>query len=43
LLNDTIPFWFPKSIYEEFGGYLLMRERDGSLLDDDKAVVPVKK
>jgi N-acylglucosamine 2-epimerase len=38
LLNDTIPFWFPKSIDEEFGGYLLMRERDGSLLDDDKAV-----
>ena len=38
LLNDTIPFWFPKSIDEEYGGYLLMRDRDGSLLDDDKAV-----
>jgi N-acylglucosamine 2-epimerase len=38
LLNDTIPFWFPKSIDEKFGGFLLMRERDGSLLDDDKAV-----
>ena len=38
LLNDTIPFWFPKSIDEEFGGYLLMCGRDGSLLDDDKAV-----
>jgi N-acylglucosamine 2-epimerase len=38
LLNDTIPFWFPKSIDKEFGGYLLMRERDGTLLDDDKAV-----
>ncbi len=38
LLNYTIPFWFPKSIDEEFGGYLLMRERDGSLLDDDKSV-----
>src|SRR6187551_3527011 len=38
LLNDTIPFWFPKSIDEEFGGFLLMRDRDGSLLDDDKAV-----
>jgi N-acylglucosamine 2-epimerase len=22
LLNDTIPFWFPKSIDEEFGGFL---------------------
>ena len=38
LLNDTIPFWFPKSIDEEYGGYLLMRDRNGSLLDDDKAV-----
>jgi N-acylglucosamine 2-epimerase len=38
LLNDTIPFWFPKSIDEEYGGFLLMRERNGSLLDDDKAV-----
>ena len=21
LLEDTIPFWFPRSIDEEFGGY----------------------
>ncbi|PTX18047.1 N-acylglucosamine 2-epimerase [Pontibacter mucosus] len=38
LLNDTVPFWFPRSIDEEHGGYLLMRDADGSLLDDDKAV-----
>ena len=38
LLEDTIPFWFPRSIDREHGGYLLMRDRDGSLLDDDKAV-----
>ena len=38
LLNDTVPFWFPRSIYTQFGGYLLMRDHDGSLLDDDKAV-----
>lgn len=38
LLNDTIPFWFPLSIDNEFGGYLLMRDQDGSLIDDDKAV-----
>lgn len=38
LLNDTVPFWFPKSIDKEFGGYLLMRDQDGSLLDDDKSV-----
>ena len=38
LLEDTIPFWFPRSIDQEFGGYLLMRDADGSLIDDDKAV-----
>lgn len=38
LLNDTVPFWFPKSYDEAFGGYLLMRDRDGSLIDTDKAV-----
>jgi len=38
LLYDTVPFWFPRSLDEEYGGYLLMRDHDGSLLDDDKAV-----
>lgn len=38
LLNDTIPFWFPRSIDELYGGFLLMRDADGSLIDDDKAV-----
>lgn len=38
LLNSTIPFWFPRSFDEEYGGYLLMRDADGSLIDDDKAV-----
>lgn len=38
LLEDTLPFWFPKSLDHEYGGYLLMRDRDGSLIDDDKAV-----
>ncbi|GGD79389.1 N-acylglucosamine 2-epimerase [Emticicia aquatilis] len=38
LLNDTIPFWFPRSIDKEHGGYLLMRDQDGTLIDDDKAV-----
>src|SRR5690606_14621830 len=30
--------WFPRSYDTEHGGYLLMRDRDGSLIDDDKAV-----
>ena len=38
LFHDTIPFWFPRSFDREFGGFLLMRDADGSLLDDDKAV-----
>ncbi len=38
LLNDTVPFWFPRSFDEEHGGFLLMRDADGSLIDDDKAV-----
>jgi len=38
LLNNTITFWFPRSIDEEYGGYLFMRDADGSLIDDDKAV-----
>ena len=38
LLEDTIPFWFPRSFDREHGGYLFMRDADGSLIDDDKAV-----
>jgi len=38
LLNDTVPFWFPRSFDKEAGGFLLMRDADGSLIDDDKSV-----
>ncbi|MGJ7029748.1 AGE family epimerase/isomerase [Niabella hirudinis] len=38
LLNNTLPFWFPRSIDTDHGGYLLMRDADGTLIDDDKAV-----
>lgn len=38
LLNDTVPFWFPRSYDNEHGGFLLMRDADGTLIDDDKAV-----
>jgi N-acylglucosamine 2-epimerase len=38
LVNDTIPFWFPRSYDKTYGGFLFMRDADGSLLDDDKAV-----
>ena len=38
LLKDTLPFWFPRCVDEECGGFLIARNRDGSLLDDDKGV-----
>ncbi|MGE8427561.1 MAG: AGE family epimerase/isomerase [Sphingobacterium sp.] len=38
LLKDTVPFWFPRSIDHECGGYLFMRDQDGALIDTDKAV-----
>ncbi|OOG16025.1 N-acylglucosamine 2-epimerase [Sphingobacterium sp. CZ-UAM] len=38
LLKDTLPFWFPRSIDHECGGYLFMRDQDGTLIDTDKAV-----
>jgi len=38
LLTDTLPFWFPRSFDRDHGGFLLMRDADGTLIDDDKAV-----
>ena len=38
LLNNTIPFWFPHSVDPIHGGYLLMRDQKGDLIDDDKSV-----
>ncbi|MGI9139208.1 MAG: AGE family epimerase/isomerase, partial [Sediminibacterium sp.] len=38
LLNDTIPFWFPKSFDDVHGGFLLMRDGDGTFIDVVKAV-----
>src|SRR5512135_1883199 len=38
LLLDTIPFWFPRSVDKEHGGFLTCFDRDGSLLQTDKSV-----
>jgi N-acylglucosamine 2-epimerase len=38
LLNSTLPFWFPRSIDQEHGGFMFSRDRDGTLLDTDKAI-----
>lgn len=38
LLNDTLPFWLPRAIDREYGGYLASFDRDGTILNTDKAV-----
>ena len=37
-LCDTVPFWFPRSIDTEYGGFLHCLDHDGSLVDTDKSV-----
>ena len=38
LFNDTVPFWFPRSVDRQHGGFLHCLDRDGSLNDSDKSV-----
>ncbi len=38
LLDSTLPFWFPRCVDEEHGGFMFSRDQDGSLLDSDKAI-----
>ena len=38
LMADTLPFWFPRAVDAEHGGFLHCFDRDGSLLDTDKSV-----
>jgi N-acylglucosamine 2-epimerase len=38
LLDDCVPFWFPRSVDTIHGGFLHCLDRDGSLLDTDKSV-----
>ena len=38
LLNDTVPFWFPRAVDREYGGFLHAFDCDGTLLDTDKSV-----
>jgi len=38
LLNDTLPFWIPRCVDEEYGGFMFARDRDGTLLDTDKGM-----
>ncbi len=38
LFDDCLPFWFPRSIDTEQGGFLHCFDRDGALMDSDKSV-----
>lgn len=38
LLNDTLPFWIPRCVDDEYGGFMFARDRDGTLLDTDKGM-----
>lgn len=38
LLEDTMQFWFPRSIDAKYGGFLHCLDRDGTVLDTDKSV-----
>jgi len=38
LLDDCVPFWFPRSVDTEHGGFLHCLDRDGSVVDTDKSV-----
>lgn len=38
LFDDCLPFWFPRAIDTQHGGFLHCFDADGSLVDDDKSV-----
>jgi N-acylglucosamine 2-epimerase len=38
LLDDVIPFWFPRSVDQQHGGFLHCFDADGSQIDSDKSV-----
>ncbi len=38
LVNDCAPFWFPRSLDTEHGGFLHCFDADGTLVDSDKSV-----
>ncbi len=38
LLGSTLPFWFPRAVDTEHGGFMFSRDHDGALLDSDKAI-----
>lgn len=40
LLDDVVPFWSRHSIDREFGGFITSLDREGRIIDTDKAIWP---
>ena len=38
LVDDVLPFWLPRAVDDAHGGFTIMRDRGGELLDTDKGV-----
>ena len=38
LLEDTLPFWIPRCVDEEYGGFMFALDRDGTIVDTDKGM-----
>ncbi|MFM7055846.1 MAG: AGE family epimerase/isomerase [Planctomycetota bacterium] len=38
LLDECLPFWFPRCIDRNYGGYLHCVDRDGTVVDTDKSI-----
>ncbi len=38
LLHNTLPFWFPRCVDEQHGGFFTALDRDGAVLDIDKGI-----
>lgn len=38
LLDDCVPFWFPRCVDREHGGFLHCLDRDGTIVDTDKSI-----
>ena len=38
LLYDTLPFWIPRCVDREHGGFMMALDREGAVIDTDKGV-----
>ncbi len=38
LLDDILPFWFPRALDQQHGGFLHCFDADGTLVDSDKSI-----